>query len=83
MASSTSEPMAMQRPPKLIVLTVTPNRWSTTIESSRLKGMVTSEMRVVRRFMRKMKSTITTKMLPSSKACFTLLMELSMKRDWR
>ena len=42
-------------------------------------GMVTSEMTVVRAFMRKMKSTSTTKMPPSTSDFLMLEMEESIK----
>ena len=81
--SSTSEPMAMAIPPRLIVLMVSPiqrmARSDATIES----GMETSEITVVRQFIRNMNSTMITKIAPSIKDCFTLSNELSMKRDWR
>ncbi len=81
--SSTSEPMAMAIPPRLIVLIVSPiqrmARSDATIES----GMETSEITVVRQFIRNMNSTMITKIAPSIKDCFTLSNELSMKRDWR
>ena len=81
--SSTSEPMAMAIPPRLIVLMVSPiqrmARSDATIES----GMETNEITVVRQFIRNMNSTMITKIAPSIKDCFTLSNELSMKRDWR
>ena len=83
MASSTSDPIAMQSPPRLMVLMVRPRRCSTSMEVSRAMGMVTSEMTVVLTLARKRKSMTTTKMAPSMRACRTLLTLLSMKRDWR
>ena len=81
MASSTSEPMAMAKPPRLIVLMVSPKALSVRMAATKASGMVTSEMSVVRTFIRKMKSTMTTKMAPSMRALFTLSMELLMKRS--
>ena len=73
----------MAIPPRLIVLMVSPiqrmARSDATIES----GMETSEITVVRQFIRNMNSTMITKIAPSIKDCFTLSNELSMKRDWR
>ena len=75
--------MAMAKPPRLIVLMVSPNALSVRIAATNAKGMVTSEMMVVRTFMRNTKSTMTTKMAPSMRERFTLSMELLMKRSWR
>jgi len=83
MASSTNEPMAMARPPRLMVLMVSPKAWSTRIAISMESGKAMSEIRVVRAFIRKKNSTITTKMAPSNKDFWMLLMELLMKRDCR
>ena len=55
----------MAIPPRLIVLMVSPKRSSVSIEVMSDKGMVTNEMTVVRTFIRKMKSTITTNSPPS------------------
>ena len=46
-------------------------------------GKATNDITVVRAFIRKRKSTITTNILPSNRLRFTLLIELSMKRLWR
>ena len=53
------------------------------METNRERGRATSEITVVRIFIRKRKRTITTKKLPSNRLFFTLLIELSMKRLWR
>ena len=53
------------------------------METNKANGKATKEMTVVRTFIKKRKSTITTKTLPSKRLRFTLLMELSMKRLWR
>ena len=83
MASSTSEPMAMAIPPRLIVLMVCPKacRVSRVIRMER--GMVTSEIRVVRVFIRKRNRTMTTNKTPSNNDFWTLPMELLMKLAWR
>ena len=73
--------MAMAKPPRLIVLMVSPNALSVRMAATKAKGMVTSEMMVVRTFIRKMKSTMTTKMAPSMSERFTLSMELLMNRS--
>lgn len=81
MASSTSEPMAMAIPPRLIVLMVNPNPFSVRMAVSSDSGRATSEMRVTRPFMRKKKSTTTTNRAPSHSEWAMLSMELSIKRD--
>ena len=53
------------------------------METNSESGKATSEMIVVRTFIRKRKRTMITKKLPSNKLSFTLLIELSMKRLWR
>ena len=83
MASSTSEPMAMASPPKLIVLIVRPSPWRVRMATSKDRGRATSEIIVVRTFIKKKKSTTTTKIAPSNNACCMLEIELSIKRDWR
>ena len=82
-ASSTKEPMAMARPPRLMVLIVSPKACNTRIATNRDKGRATSEMIVVRTFIKKKKRTIITKTDPSNKAFWILLIELSINRDWR
>ena len=83
MASSTSEPMAMHNPPRLIVLMVRSRACRATMAARRERGIVTREIIVVRAFIRKMNRTTTTKRAPSRRASFTLSILLSMKRDWR
>ena len=83
MASSTSDPIAMHRPPRLIVLMVRSRACSATIAARSDRGMVTREMSVVRAFMRNMKRTTTTNRAPSSRASFTLSILLSINLDWR
>ena len=65
MASSTSEPIAIAIPPRLMVLMVRPIKWSTNIDITNDRGMVTREINVVRTFIRKINNTITTKKPPS------------------
>ena len=80
MASSTSEPMAMAIPPKLMVLIVSPMKCRVRMDTSSESGRVTSEIIVVRTLARNRNKTMTTKIPPSKRDFFTLLMELSMKR---
>ena len=83
MESSTSEPIAMAIPPRLIVLTVSPMNFETRRVTRIDSGIETKEMRVVLQFMRNMKRTKTTNMPPSMRDFLTLEIEPSMKRDWR
>ena len=55
----------MASPPRLIVLMVIPNQFSTKIEISIESGSVTKEMIVVLTLARKRKRTMTTKIAPS------------------
>ena len=80
MASSTSEPMAMAIPPRLMVLIVSPMKCRVRMDTSSESGRVTSEIIVVRTLARNRNKTMTTKIPPSKRDFFTLLMELSMKR---
>ena len=52
-------------PPMLMVLIVRPMNFSVRIDTSSDSGMVTSEMSVVRTFIRKRNSTMTTNTPPS------------------
>ncbi len=83
MASSTSEPMAMAMPPRLMVLMVCPVRRMTMTVMSSDRGMAVSEMSVTRPFIRNTSSTRTTKKAPSMREFLMLFIELSMKRDCR
>ena len=65
------------------MLMVSPKRWSVSSETMSERGMVTSEITVVRTFIRKSNNTTTTKMPPSKSDFFTLSMALLMKRSWR
>ena len=82
-ASSTSSPMAMARPPSVMVLMERPIRWKTMAVTRIETGMAVSEIAVVRTFSRKAKSTMATTATASSNTFFTLLMEVSMKFAWR
>ena len=48
-ASSTSAPIAIVKPPSVIVLSVPPNSEITTTPATSESGMATAEMKVVRR----------------------------------
>ena len=65
MASSTNEPIAMAIPPRLIVLIVSPKIFKVRMDTTRASGIVTKEISVVRTFIRKRNSTMTTKIPPS------------------
>ena len=71
--------MAMANPPKVMVLMLMPRALSTIMATRNDKGMVTSEMTVVRTLARKSIRMMTTKMAPSTSDFFTLSMLLSMK----
>ena len=78
-ASSTSEPMAMAIPPRLIVLMVSPIALSTSTAVSSERGSAMREMIVVRVLIRNRNSTMTTNSPPSNKAFCTLSIEFSIK----
>ena len=78
-ASSTSSPMAMAKPPSVMVLIVRPKYLNTSTVTRIETGMAVSEMIVVRTFSRKANSTIATMMAPSRSASATLAIEFSMK----
>ena len=80
-ASSTNDPIAMHIPPRLIVFIVKPMRCKATMAASSERGMVTSEISVVRTFMRNKNRIATTSTPPSINAFFTLSILLSMKCD--
>ena len=79
LASSTSEPMAMAMPPRLMVLMVSPRRCSTMRVTMMDSGSATSEMRVVRTSIRKKKRTMMTNIAPTNSDSCRLEMERSMK----
>ena len=79
-ALSTNEPIAMAIPPRLIVLMVSPSTFRVRMATITASGMVISEIMVVRTFIRKRSSTITTKIPPSYRDFCTLSIELLIKR---
>ena len=83
MASSTKEPTAMAIPPKLIVLIFSPKSLRAMTVANSDIGMANSEIRVVRKLPRNRNRTMTTRMLPSSRARSTLLIEVWMKSACR
>ena len=83
MASSTSDPMAIAMPPRLMVLMVYPIRLRTSTDIITDKGRGNQEISVVRIFIRKKNSTTITNSAPSSSDSCRLEMELSMKELWR
>ena len=83
MASSTSAPMAMAMPPRLMVFSSYPNAQSTMMLAIRDNGMANTEINVVRQFMRNNNRTSVTKKAPSNKVRWRLLMLASMKSDCR
>ena len=60
MASSTTTPMAMAKPPRVMVLMDTPHQSSTITAASSESGMETNEMNAVRKSSRKRNSTTAT-----------------------
>ena len=79
MASSTSEPMAIAKPPRVMVFMLMPKTLSTIIATRNEIGIVTSEITVVRTLARNIISTMTTNMAPSMSDFCTLSILLSMK----
>ena len=69
MASSTSDPMAMAIPPSDMVLMVTPMARRIRMVMIIDKGKATTEIRVVRRFIRKKNSTSITINAPFEQRC--------------
>jgi hypothetical protein len=79
MASSTTTPIAMARPPKVIVLNVTPRRVSTIAAAKSDSGMAAHETAAIRRSNRKRNITTVTKTAPNISDSPTLLVAVSMK----
>ena len=77
-ASSTSSPIATASPPSVIVLIDIPSHVKTSPVITIERGMAVSVMKVVRKFSRKRKSTMTTSTPPSRRASTTLRMLKSM-----
>ena len=80
-ASSTSEPIAIAMPPRLIVLMVYPKKWSEITVIIIDNGRATSDIIVVRMFIKKKNKIITTKTAPSISARWMLEIELLMNED--
>ncbi len=77
-ASSTSSPMAMARPPSVMVLMVRPKARKTRTVIRIDIGMAVSETNVARAFIRKMKRTSATTTAASISTRLTLPIEVSM-----
>ncbi len=75
-ASSTSEPIAIAIPPRLIVLIFMPIEWSTTIAPSKESGIASNDIIVVLKLPRNKNKIIITKIAPSISADFTLFTEV-------
>ena len=82
-ASSTSAPMAIVKPPSVIVFSVPPNSDMVRTPTTSERGMATAEMSVVRRLPRKRNRMISTRIAPSRRATETLWMATSMKSACR
>ncbi len=78
-ASSTTTPIEMASPPKVIVLSVVPKLRSTMTAASSDRGIAMQEIAAVRRLNKNRKRTITTKMPPRIKEVPTLPVAASMK----
>jgi hypothetical protein len=82
-ASSTSSPMAMASPPRVMVLTESPIQWNTSAVTSRATGSAVSEMKVVRRLSRNSSNTTATMIAASRSASRTLPTDAWMKSACR
>lgn len=78
-ASSTSDPIAMAIPPRLMVFMVYPRSFSVIRVTTSESGIAIREIKVVLGFSRKKKSIRTTKNPPSRRAFRTLFTEVLMK----
>jgi len=78
-ASSTTSPIAMARPPSVSVFSVMPIRCNTPTATSSDSGIAVSELNAVRRLNRKANSTTATSAAPSSSEWSMLRIEASMK----
>ena len=83
MASSTNAPMAMVRPPKVMVLIVTPAASITIAAPTSESGNAVSDISVVRKFHRNRSRMRATRIAPSRSATPTLSTATSMKSAWR
>ena len=75
--------MAIAMPPSVIVLIVMPSSFMAKIATTSESGIATMEMAVARRFQRKTKRMITTKIAPSRSAATTLCTATVMKSACR
>ena len=82
-ASSTSAPMAIARPPSVIVLIVASKPRSTRTAAASESGIAVSVIVAARTFARNSSTTSTTSIPPSSRAVVTLLTATWMKSDCR
>ncbi len=82
-ASSTSSPLAIARPPRVMTLRDWPSSLKIRIVTASDSGMATSEISVVRADSRKANSTIATMIAPSRRASLTLPIDASMKSACR
>ena len=82
-ASSTTSPMAMARPPIVMELRLTPNHFNTITPANSDVGIARKLMNDARKFIRKMNRITVTMMPPSKSAFFKLRIEPSMKSAWR
>lgn len=78
-ASSTSAPIAIAIPPRLIVLIVRPNHFKVRIAIISEIGIAIIEIAVARQFIRKTNRIIITNNEPSIRVLLILLMEASIK----
>ena len=83
MASSTNSPMAIARPPRLMLLMVKPNQFMVTTAATSESGIASKVMVAARKFIRNSATTITTRMAPSRNALVRLSSDRSMKSAWR
>ncbi len=78
-ASSTTSPSAITKPPSTMMLSETPCSTSTMIEASSDKGMAVADTNAVRALNKKRNSTATTSAEPMRISRCTLPIEVSMK----
>jgi len=80
-ASSTKTPIAIAKPPRVIVFTVKSSALSTSMVTIKDKGIAVIEIITVRKLTRKSIRIITTIIAPSRRASTTLSMASSIKSD--
>ena len=78
-ASSTSSPIAMARPPRLMVLSVRPKRSIAMTAATSDNGSASSVMTAARTFIRNTTTTRMTRAAPSTNAVKRLSSDCSMK----